>query len=410
MIHVCFCFHDKTGRYAKFAGTAILSLFENTTSEVTVHILHDNTLTTDNADKFSYLVGHYGQLVKFYNLDEICPDKIAEIIKLVPEVETSNVTVGAFYKLLIPQVLPKEINKAIFIDPDTIINLDINELWQIKLGDKALGVVPGTENGTDCDKSFRLCKEGTVKAKDYFNTGVLIMNLNVLRGEEDTIMAGIKFRGENPEHKFFEQTVLNYCFSTRTVKLKARFNLFVKNARKDSKQTLGGRIFHYVDGSSRMGLDMSDFNNRLWMDYFIKTPWFNEDALGQLYINLQRIRNDFKDSALKLATIVSGKARVFFVDPKKVVEIKEIFSIRDEEEIIFAEKEDSMKKLIDSMKESVDKKIFFITTEKFQKKDFPFDRLNKAGFKEDEHFLKAWQFFPSAQDAPAESYSLIEAM
>ena len=410
MIHVCFCFHDKTGRYAKFAGTAMLSLFENTTSEVTAHILHDNSLTPDNADKFSYIAGHYGQLVQFYNLDELCPDKIAEIIKLVPEVETAKVTVGAFYKLLIPQVLPKEIDKAIFIDPDTIINLDINELWQTELGDKALGVVPGTENGTDCNKAFRLCKDGTVKADDYFNTGVLLMNLDVLRGEEEKIMAGIKFRGENPEHKFFEQTVLNYCFSTNTLKLTARFNLFVKNARKNKKKTLGRRIFHYADGSSRMGLDMSDFNNRLWMDYFIKTPWFNEGTLRQLYTNLKKIRNDLKDSALKLSTIISGKARVFFVDPQKLNFVKKTFSIGNAEEVILAEKEDSLKKLIDSMKESPDKKILFITTDKFQKKDFPFDRLNNAGFKENKDFIKAWNFLSATQNTPSESYSLIEAM
>ena len=29
MIHVCFALHDATGRYSKFTGTAMLSLFEN---------------------------------------------------------------------------------------------------------------------------------------------------------------------------------------------------------------------------------------------------------------------------------------------------------------------------------------------------------------------------------------------
>ena len=72
MIHVCFCFADKTGRYAKFAGTAMLSLFDNTAAEVTIHILHDNTLTNDNRDKFNCLAGRYGQHVKFYN--EGCRD------------------------------------------------------------------------------------------------------------------------------------------------------------------------------------------------------------------------------------------------------------------------------------------------------------------------------------------------
>lgn len=52
MIHVAY----GTGNlYAKFAGTSMLSIFENTTSDVTVHILHDNTLTNDNRDKFSWM-------------------------------------------------------------------------------------------------------------------------------------------------------------------------------------------------------------------------------------------------------------------------------------------------------------------------------------------------------------------
>ena len=29
MIHVCFCLHDATGRYSKFTGTAMLSMFDN---------------------------------------------------------------------------------------------------------------------------------------------------------------------------------------------------------------------------------------------------------------------------------------------------------------------------------------------------------------------------------------------
>lgn len=29
MIHVCYCLHDKDGRYSKFTGTSMLSMFEN---------------------------------------------------------------------------------------------------------------------------------------------------------------------------------------------------------------------------------------------------------------------------------------------------------------------------------------------------------------------------------------------
>ena len=57
MIHVCYGLYDKNGHYSKFTGTSILSMFENTNEDVTVHILHDNTLTQENRDKFIYIAG-----------------------------------------------------------------------------------------------------------------------------------------------------------------------------------------------------------------------------------------------------------------------------------------------------------------------------------------------------------------
>ena len=410
MIHVCFCFCDKNGRYAKFAGTSMLSLFENTKSAVTVHVLHDNTLTDENRDKFSYLAGRYNQLVNFYNVYEYCPNKIAGIKRLFPEVEKSAVTIGAFYKLLIPKILSGKIKKAVFIDPDTIVNLDINELWQIELADKVLGVVPEIANGANAAKSFLLCSEGVVKAEDYFNGGVMLMNLGALRGEEEKIMQGIEFRGKNPKQKFLEQTVLNYCFSTQILKLPAKYNRFVRRERVTEKPTVGEKIYHYVGGSSRLGLDTTDPFNRLWMDYFIKSPFFDEEVIGRFYTRIQKIRNDVKETSLNLSSLMPGKTRVFFIDPKKEASMKKIFSIRDNEKIILAENEASIQKLIDEMKASNGKSVVFILTEKFLKKKFPFDRLNNEGFTEDKDFVKAWTFLSESQGTPFDSYSIIQAL
>ena len=55
MINVCYAIYDKTGNFSKIAATSILSLLENTESWVTIHILHDNTLSTENIKNFIYL-------------------------------------------------------------------------------------------------------------------------------------------------------------------------------------------------------------------------------------------------------------------------------------------------------------------------------------------------------------------
>ena len=99
-------------------------------------------MTPDNRDKFSYVAGQYHQRVQFYNVEKLCADKIAKMIELVPEVKTSRVSVGAFFRLLLPQIISSEIKKVIYLDSDIIVNMDMSELWRIELYDKPLAAVP----------------------------------------------------------------------------------------------------------------------------------------------------------------------------------------------------------------------------------------------------------------------------
>ncbi len=406
MIHVCFSFRDVSGRYAKFAGTTMLSIFDNTSSPVTVHILHDKTLTADDREKFSYLAGRHKQRVKFYDVEKICADKVAESFKLIPELEKAG---GAFYSLFAAQVLPSTIEKIIFVTGDVIVNLDVNELWQIDLGEKILAAVTEADNGVDAKKFFLLCSEGRVKPEDYFNSGVLVMNLKLLRGEEEKISDGIKFRGKNPKQKFLEQTVWNYCFSSQALKLPNKFNRFVRVERRGEK-ILERKIYHYAGGTSNQGLDMSDPFNALWMNYFLKTPWFDAEALGRLYASFQKICDEWKISAAALTNVMPGKMRAFFVEPAEVEAVKNFFDVKDYEKIIPAKNEASVKNLIDSMQNLKGACVFFIMTENFLNKNFPFKQLTDAGFTEGKDFLKAWKFLPSDTEKSFDSFPLIAAM
>lgn len=336
--------------------------------------------------------------MKFYNVEELCADRIAEIRKYIPNA-TSNkhFTIGAFYRFFIPFVLSMTIEKAIYLDGDIIVTFDINEFWQINLEDKPLGVV-------NC---FPIGLRGIVKDKDYFNSGVLLMNLNVLRNEYETVREGMKFFSENPQHlKWGDQDLLVYCFGARAMKLPKKFNYQVQYNARVNKELPGKKIYHYLGAGVSLGMDMSDLFNRLWMSYFIKTPWFNEETIGHLHEGFLKIRSDLKNSALKLSAIMSGKRRAFFVEPAKVDSMKKIFSIRDDELIVPAENEDSLKKLIDVMKINAGKYVFFIMTEKFLKKKFPFDILTKEKFVENVDFVKGWNYL----DSPFNSYPLIQAM
>ena len=405
MIHVCYCFHDKTGRYAKFVGTSMLSLFEKTFAPVTVHILHDDTLTPDNRDKILLIAERCNQIVKFYNVAELCADKLNQMVRMVPVVEKSRVSVGSFFKLMIPQIIPRDLDRIIYLDADILFNLDVSELWNIELGDKIFGVVTERANGIG---TFPVSRDGFVKPEDYFNSGVLLMNLNLLRGEEPTILDGVKFKAEHPQYKQFDQLIFNYCFATRTLKLPVKFNRFVGRARGKG-EPLDEKIYHYAGVA--LTLETSDPFNRLWFSYFMRTPFLDVEVFGRIFREVSNLCNLLKDRSLNVAVGMSDKARAFFVAPNQLDAVKKFFAIRDDELIIPAENEDSLRKLFDAMKTFKGKKIFFIMTEIFLKRPFSFDLLTKAGFVAGKDFINGWLLLSDKKGgSPYNSYSLVKAL
>ena len=409
MIHVCFALFDKTGLFSKFTGTTILSMFENTASEVTVHILCNDTVTDDIKDKFFTLAERYNQIIKFYDVEKICADKIAQIIQLIPKIVNSRFTIATFYRFFVSDVLPQEIEKVIYLDSDIVVNLDINELWQYELGDKVLAVIPNAFNKGSRSNDL-LCEEGIVKGNDYFNAGVLMINLKLFSHEGATLLNGTKFINENPRHSVaFDQSILNYCFSTRTLKLPVKFNRLAKWARHFKESQAEKMIYHFNshDSIKGLGTDMSDPFNRLWMSYYIKTPWFDADSIGRLHTSFLKIRGDLKTSAMKLSALVSGKSRGFFIEAQKTERIRKLFSVRADEIIIPAKNPNSIQELIDAMKARRGSFIFFIMTRRFPiPQNFPFDRLIEEGFVEGVDFIKGWDYL----NLPMDTNSLIQAM
>ena len=410
MIHVCFALRDETGKSSKFAGTAMLSVFENNSKSapsITVHILHDKTLTDDNRNKFNYLAGRYGQLVKFYNVEELCADKIAEIKNSFPKVDKTRFNDVAFYKFLIPQLLSKEIAKVIYLETNALVNLDINKLWNVALGENALGVVPALAIGSDIHIQSKLVSDRFVKAEDYFDCSVMLMNLELLRAKEETVAAGMNLVSERNYRSILDQSVLNYCFAQQTVKLPAQFNQFVRWARRN-KEPLMKKIYTYTGDS--LQLEIADPFNKLWLEYFSKTPWFDVNAIGRLFESFRTLYGQLNDTARNsmrnVSAVISGKTRAFFTMPQNVQVTRQLFAVRNDEEILLAGKPDSIQNLIEAMKRSDGKKVFFILIPKFE-----FNVLVKAGFAFGRNFVNGIEFLSELNKLPViNSYQLIKAM
>ena len=184
MIHVCYALRDESGKYSKFVGTSIQSLLENTKENVTIHILHDSTLSNENQRKLQKLVYILEQEIVFHNVDELLMNEIKKIEKNVQFFDSSRNKIAPFYRLLIPQILSKEVSRVIYLDGDTLVNLDINSLWTINLEGNSIAATPEILAAKDAQnylKKHPPVKSGVVDSQDYFNSGILVIDLSQVR-------------------------------------------------------------------------------------------------------------------------------------------------------------------------------------------------------------------------------------
>jgi lipopolysaccharide biosynthesis glycosyltransferase len=133
---------------------------------------------------------------------------------------TEGFAKGTWYRLFLADLLP-DTERAIWLDADALVLDDIVPLWRTSLEDRYLAAVT---NIFQPDHIHRTKKLG-IDPRDYFNAGVLVMNLELLRKEEKTKTLrdfAVENAGSLP---WYDQDTLNLVLGERRVHLHPRWNL-----------------------------------------------------------------------------------------------------------------------------------------------------------------------------------------
>jgi Lipopolysaccharide biosynthesis proteins, LPS:glycosyltransferases len=264
MIHVCFGLHDKDGNYSKYVGTAICSLLENTKEDISVHIIHDKTLTERNKEKFKQVVDCYKQHIYFYEIELNSNLQQLRAVKIF--------SIGTLFRLKMVDILPVHIEKIVYLDADIIVNMNIKGLWDNNLQNFAMAVC--RDIGITVD-STSICKNGIVDCKNYFNAGVLLINLKKLRQKYSLFEESLRFFEEYPYCTLGDQDALNYIFSNDIIFLEERYNQFVWK-EKENETAVQNKIYHFTSGQNRnqriRDVNLDEFDE-LFYHYLLITPW-----------------------------------------------------------------------------------------------------------------------------------------
>ena len=206
-----FCSTDD--HYAPHAGVMLTSLFENNREE-TFEVF---VLTRGLAKENTYALQSLGE--KYPATITILPVDLAQFSNC-PIRPGDHITMEAYFRLMATQLLPKRIDRILYLDVDIVIDGSIRELWEWDIDNYAMGAV--------IDESFcnhevynRLRLDPVVP---YFNSGVLLMNLNYWR-EHHVMERCMKCIGDNPDIlSFHDQDTLNIVLKDEKVYLPIRYN------------------------------------------------------------------------------------------------------------------------------------------------------------------------------------------
>lgn len=231
-VDIVLAFCDKSGLYARHTTVVIASIFANTESRVLIHLLHDDTLTSENRANLLGTADAFNQDIVFINVG----GRLRECV-LGNKRHAFPGAQGMYYRLLIPSVC--DCDKIIYLDCDTVVNLDIAELWDIPLGGKAIAAVPenseasyppGLKRWVRWQLAYRAMGMD-FKHSSYFNSGVLVMDLKRIREKYDFLKAVSDFYA-NFRHitQFADQDCFNSIFSRDCLYIDNKFNRAVEGS------------------------------------------------------------------------------------------------------------------------------------------------------------------------------------
>lgn len=145
-------------------------------------------------------------------------------------------------RLLIPKTIKS--GKALYLDSDLVINLDVLELENFQT-DKILSAVSGSTVNNALESSFFIQRLGWHPETAYFNAGVLLFNIDVWNANntEDKV----KDTADKYSHNLInrDQTLLNTVCEGEFTRLPKKFNS-IWYPGKTKPKNVDEAILHFV--------------------------------------------------------------------------------------------------------------------------------------------------------------------
>jgi lipopolysaccharide biosynthesis glycosyltransferase len=199
--------------YVPHAAAMLHSVLETTGGAgVEIHFLHGGDWPRDHEGRLTAMVESRGGRISFLRVGR---DRVAGLRT------HDSLPASHWYRVFLPELLPRH-DRVLYLDGDLIAVDTLEPLFQTELGDHYLGAVT---NVFQHDHLNRIAELGLPDPSLYFNSGVLLMNLELMR-RDGSSREIVEYARANPGRLSWpEQDALNLLLGDRRLALHPRWNL-----------------------------------------------------------------------------------------------------------------------------------------------------------------------------------------
>lgn len=200
--------------FSEILYVSIYSIIKNNQeTQINFHIV-EHGISASNQKKLEDLCNKYNKHIFFYPMPDFA--QFGMELKVVRK----RWAFDSFSRMYLGTILPKDINRVLYLDCDVICDGSLDELYNMDLGDN---IVAGVN---DCLSKYYYDFFHLNENHRYHNSGVLLIDLEKYRNEkiEEKVT---KFMNDNHGYVFFmEQTVVNVVLKDRFLNLDLKYNYY----------------------------------------------------------------------------------------------------------------------------------------------------------------------------------------
>ncbi len=286
--------------YAIPMATMMSSVLINHKGEMPITFyLSGDDIGAESKERLQSLAESHSAAVEWVNISAADAETLRESTRVSPKLR--SLSSHAFDRLLMPRLLPEDLERVIYLDADLVVSGDIEELWNLPLGDYPILAtqeysiptaadvcnIANIQTLSEPDFTHIFAVMGLEPDTKYFNSGVMLVNLNAWREKDITSQLLTCLSHHIQKCILWDQDILNAVLAKQWGELSPQWNsvthLHEAGSWRESESPYteeafnaaldNPKIIHFSTSRKPWKFGCAHPAKDLYFEYLDKTPW-----------------------------------------------------------------------------------------------------------------------------------------